>query len=429
MKVKSLSAVLTLIAMFLVAQPPATAETVGPSGWWRNCALWGLTDKCVESIEYFDDATGKWIPTTAEKNPDWVPNAVLTEEYRTAHTKVDQVLGKCGYWEAVDAADCYSAKGAGIKGEDLLLRTVVYGDKDEVKLSFSAFNGQNSYVRPGVGDRLFQMKPDSKWRITVISELFANDAGIAKAQMKEPNFEVIKGSDGRSRIRAEGRVQNIYTLEARNPGDPNCDSVINTKNDYTANQYSVAFSINIGRYIFEYEKLKGSPPAGVFITENGGCFSRLEFDTEKRIISVAVGAPHFDLDGKVIEGWVQASIRGDVLRKVFNAEPKTMNEAAIEVTYPDGSSKNATSTTRYFPDTDKVEIRAYGFTFSSPTIRMKLQPAVVMPPQPQPQPQTQQKVMETRRVVKIVCVKGKTRKTVSAYAPANPVCPKGYKKL
>ena len=106
-----------------------------------------------------------------------------------------------------------------------------------------------------------------------------------------------------------------------------------------------------------------------------------------------------------------------------------MNEAAIEVTYPDGSSKNATSTTRYFPDTDKVEIRAYGFTFSSPTIRMKLQPAVVMPPQPQPQPQTQQKVMETRRVVKIVCVKGKTRKTVSAYAPANPVCPKGYKKL
>ena len=102
-----------------------------------------------------------------------------------------------------------------------------------------------------------------------------------------------------------------------------------------------------------------------------------------------------------------------------------MAEAAIEVTYPDGSSKNATSTTRYFPDSDKVEIRAYGFTFSSPTIRMKLQPVVVTPPQPQPQP----KATETRKVVKIVCVKGKTRKTVSAYAPANPVCPKGYKKL
>ena len=55
MRVKSLSAVLALIATLLVAQPPATAETVGPSGWWRNCALWGLTDKCVESIEYFAD--------------------------------------------------------------------------------------------------------------------------------------------------------------------------------------------------------------------------------------------------------------------------------------------------------------------------------------------------------------------------------------
>ena len=55
MKVKSLSAVLALIAMLLGVQPPATAETVGPSGWWRNCALWGLIDKCVESIEYFAD--------------------------------------------------------------------------------------------------------------------------------------------------------------------------------------------------------------------------------------------------------------------------------------------------------------------------------------------------------------------------------------
>ena len=78
MKVKSLSAVLALIAMFLVAQPPATAETVGPSGWWRNCALWGLTDKCAESIEYFADHSNE----IATRGRDATTTATSTKSNR-----------------------------------------------------------------------------------------------------------------------------------------------------------------------------------------------------------------------------------------------------------------------------------------------------------------------------------------------------------
>jgi len=419
--------VISLIISLLTFVPEAQAESVDQKDWWRNCALWQLTDNCVESIDYFNDATGQWEPTVAEKNPDWVPNWVMTEEYRQTRNKIDPVVGKCGHWESIGAADCYLAKGAGIKGEDLLLRTVVYGQSEEVKMNFVTFNGSNFYERPGVGDRLHLLKPDTKWRMTIVSELFANDAGIARAQMKEPAFSVFKGNDGKARIQAEGRVQNIYTVEARNPGEPSCNDVINSKNEYTANRYEVAFSINISRYKYEYEKLKGSPPAGVFITENGGCFSRLDFDTERRMISVAVGAPHFDINGKVLEGWVQASIRGDVIRKAFNAEPKTMNEAVIEVTYADGTSKNATATTKYVGATDMVEIRAYGFTFSTPTISMKLRPIedlrkTEVAPAPSPSASS-----AAKKVVKIVCVKGAQRKSISAISPAKPSCPKGWK--
>lgn len=423
-RIGAIFSTLVFILSLIIYAPGASAESSETSPWWRNCSLWQLSDNCVESIEYFNDATGMWEPAIPEKNPDWVPNWVITNEYRDTRNKIDPVTGQCGHWESISAADCYKAKGAGLNGEDLLLRSVVYGQSEEVKMNFVTFNGTNSYIRPGVGDRLFLLKPDTKWRMTIISELFANDAGIARAQMKEPAFRVFKGTDGKSRISAEGRVQNIYTVESRSPGEPSCDDVINSKNEYKANRYEVAFSINITRYKYEYEKLKGSPPAGVFITENGGCFSRLVFEPERRMISVALGAPHFDVNGNVIEGWVQASIRGDVIRKAFSAEPKTMNEALIEVTYSDGTNKNATSTTKYIPATDMVEIRAYGFTFSSPTIKMTLKP-IEEKKMSAPSKSTTPSKTTSSNTREVTCVKGNIKKKVVG---AKPKCPPGYQK-
>lgn len=432
MRLRSIFATSALL-IGLVMPTQARAEFVEPNDWWRNCGIWSLTDNCVELIEYFDEKSGSWVPTIAEKNPDWVPNWVITEEYRQTRNKIDQDLGQCGYHGSTGAADCYLARGVGAKGEDLLLRTVVYGKSEGVKLNFETFNGSSFFTRPFIGDRIYLLPPNSKWRMTVISELFANDAGIATAQMKDPSFEVFKGTDGKSRIRAEGRVQEIYTVEPVQAGDPSCQDVMDKENDYTANRYAVNFSINITRYLYEYEKLKGSAPAGIFITENGGCFSQLKFDTQKRIISVSVGAPHFDVNGKVIEGWVQASIRGDVVRKAFDAEPKTMNEALIEVTYTDGSSKQATSSTKYIPETDKVEIRAYGFTFSSPTVKMTLRPVEKKDPAPAKSESTStpsgtSTKKTSKKVASITCRKGKSEKTFTAKAPAKPTCPQGWRK-
>lgn len=58
-----------------------------------------------------------------------------------------------------------------------------------------------------------------------------------------------------------------------------------------------------------------------------------------------------------------------------------------------------------------------GFTFSSPTIRLKLEESPAVSPTPE-----QTKAPTTK---KITCVKGKVKKVVSG---TNPKCPTGFKK-
>lgn len=419
-----------LLPCLFLSTTVAHAESATPDQWWKNCANYSLTDRCIESIEYFDEKTQQWIKATAEKNPVYHEGPITDEDRQKYASGVNERSELCGYGHQLNFDTCYRIPGAATDGGEQILQSVVYGGTEELKLSFEATNGPVLYVRPRYGDSLYGVRENSLWRMTVISDLFGQDAGIARAQMKDPTLDVFKGSDGRWRVQASGRVQSIYGLEAWEPSMPTCDDALKSKNEFKSNDVRRPFSINVARYQYEYEKLKGSPPAGVFITNNGGCFSRLDFDQTNRIISVAVGGPHFDTDGKEIEGWVEASIRGDVIRKAFNAEPKTMNQAIIEVVYSDGQTQNATSSTKYIPATDKVEIRAYGFHYSQPTLKMKLQPVEEMPaPKPAPSMSsmpapTTKSSTNTNGVKTISCIRGKTVKKVSG---ANPKCPTGYK--
>ena len=63
-----------------------------------------------------------------------------------------------------------------------------------------------------------------------------------------------------------------------------------------------------------------------------------------------------------------------------------------------------------------LNLAAYNFTFSSPTVRVKLTQEKVIP---------KASVTVPAKKISITCVKSKTSKKVTA---VNPVCPKGYKK-
>jgi hypothetical protein len=145
----------------------------------------------------------------------------------------------------------------------------------------------------------------------------------------------------------------------------------------------------------------------------------------------------------VIIGWVEASIRGDMVRKVFKLEPKTMNQAIIEVTSADGTQQNATYNTRYLSATDVVEIRAFGYNFSSKTIKIKLpSPSATPSATPSPTPtsatsttsinQTSPSSKQTTtnptgvkpKQKTLICKKGKLVKKIVG---SNPKCPAGYR--
>ena len=69
-------------------------------------------------------------------------------------------------------------------------------------------------------------------------------------------------------------------------------------------------------------------------------------------------------------------------------------------------------------------LSAGGFTYSSPTIKVKLEQDAP-PPAPEPTPTPSASAKPVAKAVTITCVKGKTSKKVTA---VKPKCPAGFKK-
>jgi len=90
--------------------------------------------------------------------------------------------------------------------------------------------------------------------------------------------------------------------------------------------------------------------------------------------------------------------------------------ATVSVLSESGEAKIATSSVKM--DDDFVRFQATGFTFSKPTLQVKLtqvKPVSAMPSKSAP----------ALKSSTITCIKGKTTKKVTAM---NPKCPVGYKK-
>ena len=132
-------------------------------------------------------------------------------------------------------------------------------------------------------------------------------------------------------------------------------------------------------------------------------------------------------DGKTpTSGTYDLAMRSDTARCLYGFS-KAPISASISVTSADGEQKLMTTVLN--EKNDWLYLAAYGFTFSAPTIRIKLsqeQPKEVTPvTAPAPAPSPSSTPMAVKAAVKTLkCVKGKAVKTVKG---ANPKCPAGYK--
>ena len=161
------------------------------------------------------------------------------------------------------------------------------------------------------------------------------------------------------------------------------------------------------------------------------------FDKSTQSLVYQVAAPHFTNKNKVFEGTYDLSIPSSVARCLYNFTSAPI-KADISITSSDGTSKIATTIL-----TEKdgwLFFSAKGFTFSDPTIQVKLfQDVVEATPTPKPTPTVTPEPTVTSTptptpsvtkapVVKkttITCIKGKLTKKVTTI---KPTCPSGYKR-
>ena len=136
-----------------------------------------------------------------------------------------------------------------------------------------------------------------------------------------------------------------------------------------------------------------------------------------------VASTHFEPDGTtVFKGSYELIMSSAVARCIYKFSSAPIS-ATVSITSENGEANTATTVIN--EKNGWLKLGAYGFTFSSPTVRVKLtQDAAVATPSPTPSASAPAAPVAAKKT-SITCVKGKTIKKVSA---VNPVCPKGFKK-
>jgi hypothetical protein len=136
------------------------------------------------------------------------------------------------------------------------------------------------------------------------------------------------------------------------------------------------------------------------------------FDSSDGALNYKVAAPHYQADGSEFRGTYDLIMKSDVARCIYGFSSAPVS-ASVSITSSDGGVQKI-ATTLLNERNGWLHLGAYGFGFSSPTLKVKLTQEVP-------------KATVTVPVKKstITCVKDKTSKKITA---VNPKCPAGYKK-
>lgn len=150
------------------------------------------------------------------------------------------------------------------------------------------------------------------------------------------------------------------------------------------------------------------------------------FNAETQSLDYKVMAPHFTSKGEVFKGTYDLKIKADIARCIYGFS-KAPIQASVSILSEDGTTQTATYTVN--ENDGWLSLSANGFTYSSPTIQVKLfqaQPAVSPTPTVTPEPELTTQAAPVVKKSTITCVKGTFKKKITA---ARPSCPKGYKKV
>lgn len=162
--------------------------------------------------------------------------------------------------------------------------------------------------------------------------------------------------------------------------------------------------------------IRNSKSLAGFVTTNSTTYAAGPpvFNRESQSLDYKVASPHYLKDGSTFLGEYNLYIDSKVARCIYNFSGAPIS-ATISIVSDSGEAKLATTTMS--ESSGWIHLAAAGFSFSSPTVRVKL----IQESLPSPASTAS---AEAKKVT-ITCVKGKTAKKVTA---AKPVCPSGWKK-
>lgn len=159
--------------------------------------------------------------------------------------------------------------------------------------------------------------------------------------------------------------------------------------------------------------VKGNKSLSGIVTTNSTMYigNPPTFDQESQSLDYKVVSPHYLPSGEEFKGSYDLVIKSDVARCIYGFSNAPVS-AKISILSSDGTTQVATTT--FNERNGWMHLVARGFTFSSPTVRVKLT-----------QEGSKPVVAQIQKKTTITCVKGKSTKKVSAVKPA---CPFGWKK-
>jgi hypothetical protein len=148
------------------------------------------------------------------------------------------------------------------------------------------------------------------------------------------------------------------------------------------------------------------------------------FNKEEQTLDYKVIGPHYLADGKEFKGTYDLTIDADFARCLYGFSRAPIG-ATVSVISSDGQAQVATVVVS---QRDKwIHLGAYGFGFSSPTLKVKFTQEAVVEPTPTATPtatSTPSAKPVAAKKTTITCVKGKSTKKVTA---VKPKCPSGFK--
>ena len=153
------------------------------------------------------------------------------------------------------------------------------------------------------------------------------------------------------------------------------------------------------------------------------------FDQKEQALIYQVAGPHFEKDGKTLfRGTYDLIMRKDVARCLYKFTDAPI-KASISVVSANGEEIVSTEQIAERNDAsgEWITLGKYGFTFSSPKLKVKLTQEKVAATQATQaasavKPAPAQQVKPSKNA--IVCVKGKVKKIVTG---SKPKCPAGYR--